>query len=246
MAGTWRSGREAGVTDVVIVTGAAGGIGSVISRHLQTAGFAVIPVDQSEPEQDPSSGRFIVGDIRSRDVAKVAIESASSVGSLVGLVNVAAIREYRDVLEFDEEFVDRHLGIDLAAPMLWTSWVARAMQASSTSGSIVNITSVMAHRAVPQNSAYGAAKSGLRGFTRAAALDLAPLGIRVNAVAPGPTATPMLAAGTAVPADTIARIPLGRFGAPDDIAHAVRFLLSGESGFITGTTIAVDGGYLAG
>lgn len=112
-------------------------------------------------------------------------------------------------------------------------------------GSIVNLSSTMGHKAAPGMSLYTASKHAVEGLTKAAALEAAGFGVRVNAVAPGPTETPMLDRLTADPARSaalMASVPLGRFGTPEEIAHAIVFLASAEAAFITGHVLYVDGG----
>ena len=114
-------------------------------------------------------------------------------------------------------------------------------------GSIINVTSQLAEVARPERAAYVASKGGGRSLTHAMALELAPHGIRVNAIAPGPTLTGLTRASYADPERrraTIAQIPLGRLGEPDDIVGAILFLASDESRWVTGSTVTVDGGYL--
>jgi NAD(P)-dependent dehydrogenase (short-subunit alcohol dehydrogenase family) len=114
-------------------------------------------------------------------------------------------------------------------------------------GSIINVTSQLAEVARPERAAYVASKGGGRSLTHAMALELAPYGIRVNAIAPGPTLTGLTRASYADPERrraTIAQIPLGRLGEPEDIVGAILFLASDESRWVTGSTVTVDGGYL--
>lgn len=234
------------VPGVVIVTGAAGGIGGAVATKVLAAGWRAVLVDLADPHDAvPDGCTWISGDVTSEADAKQAVTAATKLGPLLGLVNVAGIRDYRPFLEVDADILRRHVDVNLIGPALWMREVARAITSAGTSGSIVNITSIMAHTAVAQNAAYCASKAGLLGLSRAAAIDLAPHQIRVNCVAPGPTDTPMLRGGSVVPSNVLARMGLGRLALPDDIADVVTFLLFDASRFVTGTTVTVDGGYLA-
>ena len=129
---------------------------------------------------------------------------------------------------------------------------AREMRAQRSGGAIINITSRLAHAGVPTMSVYSASKGALEAFTRAAAVELAPFGIRVNAVAPGMTRTPLYEnwlAGLPDPEEEARRvtaaIPLGRIAEIADVAAAVEFLASPEAAYITGVSLPVEGGYLA-
>ena len=252
--------------DVVLVTGAAGGIGAAIAERVLADGWTAVLVDLTVPDPPAVShpygrgegsppddtdarrqgtGHWVRGDVRSATDAATAVAAAGRLGSLRGLVNAAGVRVYRRFDRLDEALLREHLDVNLLGPALWMRAAAEAMIATGGGGSIVNLTSVMAHAAVPQNAAYCGSKAGLLGLSRAAALDLAPHGIRVNCLAPGPTDTPMLRSGTAVPAGVLDRIPLGRVGTPADIAGVVSFLLSADSAFMTGGSVQVDGGFLA-
>ncbi|HEY0639399.1 MAG TPA: SDR family oxidoreductase, partial [Pseudonocardiaceae bacterium] len=204
----------------------------------RAGGWTTVLVDLSVPVA-PAAGRWVRGDVRSAADAAAAFRLATGLGPVRGLVNAAGVRVYRAFADLDENLLRHHLDVNLIGPALWMSAGAAAM---TDGGAIVNITSVMAHGAVPRNSAYCASKTGLLGLSRAAALDLAPR-IRVNCLAPGPTDTPMLSAGTAVPPGLLDAIPMHRLGTPDDIAAAVAFLLSPDAAWITAATLPVTGGY---
>ena len=229
---------------VVVVTGAAGGIGSAIADRLDQDGFALVLVDK-RPCSRPDAVA-IEGDVTSAIVMEEALSAADELGDLYGLVNAAAVREYRPFLEIGTEFVDHHFAINVLAPLQWMVAFARRLVDRGVGGSIVNVTSIVAHRAVRANSTYAATKSALRSLSDGAALDLSPHGIRVNCVAPGPTRTEMLEGvlvDTAVAMALTERIPLGRVAEAAEIAPAVSFLLSAENTFMTGSTVTVDGGY---
>jgi NAD(P)-dependent dehydrogenase (short-subunit alcohol dehydrogenase family) len=231
---------------VAIVTGAGSGIGAQLVASLISKDWSVVAVDQefSGDAFKNDKLKFLVGDVRDDSTIKTALSMASQLGQLWGLANVAGVRGYREFIKIDQEFLQSHLSINTIAPLLWIQAVANLMIENSINGSIVNITSVMSERVVKSNGAYCISKAGLSALTKIAALELATFGIRVNAVAPGPTDTAMLSVLDEDQREGIVnRLPLKRLGTPSDITEAVLFLLERGS-FITGSTIYVDGGYL--
>ena len=144
------------------------------------------------------------------------------------------------------------LAVDLAAPIRVTREVARVMVEQGTGGSIMNLSSRLGTIGVETMGTYGAAKGGINAFTRHAAIELAQYGIRVNAVAPGLTETPLVAEWLAARTTrrrsgerVAAQIPQGRIGAPDEVAWAIAWLASDVSPHVTGAVIPIDGGYTA-
>ena len=168
------------------------------------------------------------------------------------LVNNAGIDFTSDLLETALEDVRRVLEVNFIGAFLMLKEAARAMRRSGKGGSIINVTSRTASVGVPTMTIYGATKGALLSLTRGAAIDLARYSIRVNAVAPGLTQTPLFEAWLAAQADperfreaTVATIPQHRFASPQDVASAILYFASDESSHVTGASLAVDGGYTA-
>lgn len=250
-----RDGRLAG--KVAIITGGGGDICAAIARAFADAGARLVLVDKDEE----ASGRvgaaladdghdvlLEVGDVTDASLATALVEQISGKWSPPDvLVNGAAVRTFHSFLDLEAAVALRHYEVNVIAALRWTQAVARKLVASGRSGSVINVTSVVASRAFPANAAYAASKAALASMTRSAALDLGEHRIRVNSIAPGPTRTRLTAellADAAVAARLEERIPLGRIGEVDDVAGAAVYLASDESAFVTGITLSVDGGYL--
>jgi NAD(P)-dependent dehydrogenase (short-subunit alcohol dehydrogenase family) len=241
----------------VVVTGGASGIGRAIALGLGEAGVAVVVAEvnadrgtetAAEIEARGGQALAVVCDVSdARSVQAMTERAVARFGRLDLLVNNAGVTSSYHVLEMPESEWDRVLGVNLKGVFLCSQAAARVM-APVGRGVIINVSSQLAEVARPNKSHYVTAKGGVRMLTKALALDLAPHGVRVNAVAPGPVetelATPLLEDPTQRAA-ILSRLPLGRLGQPDDLVGAVIFLASDAARFITGATIVVDGGYLA-
>jgi 3-oxoacyl-[acyl-carrier protein] reductase len=236
---------------VALVTGAGRGIGAAVARRLAAEGAAVA-VNDIDPEAargcaDEIGGLAVAADVSSpEDVDRLFEEVDAAHGRLDILVNNAGlIGQTRHFLEADEEWWRRLIDTNLGGVFNCSSRAARVM-ARNGGGAIVSSSSGGATRAHRGEAAYDASKGGIEALTRAMALDLAPYGIRVNAVAPGSI---NVAPAGSVPDETLAErgasIPLGRVGTPDDLAATYAFLVSDEAAYITGVVIAVDGGMVA-
>jgi 3alpha(or 20beta)-hydroxysteroid dehydrogenase len=174
-----------------------------------------------------------------------AVKAAEALGGLHGLVNNAGIYQPKPLAETDAELWERHLRINQTGCFLGMKAVLAPMERSG-GGAIVNISSGAGLRGSPQAFAYSATKWALRGMTKSAAMDLAKKKIRVNSVHPGPIETDMISWRT--PEETAKRlkmVPMRRHGTADEVAQLVLFLLSDESGYITGAEVAIDGGVTA-
>ena len=167
-------------------------------------------------------------------------------GRLDIVLESAGISHRVNFLDLDPDTWNRIIAVNLTG-MFHLGQAAALQMAKQGGGSIINVTSQLAEVARPERAAYVASKGGARSLTHAMAVDLAAHGIRVNAIAPGPTLTGLTRASYTDPEArraTEAMIPLGRLGQPDDLVGAVLFLASDESRWVTGSTVTVDGGYL--
>jgi 3alpha(or 20beta)-hydroxysteroid dehydrogenase len=239
---------------VAVITGAARGQGEAEARLFVAEGARVVLTDVLVDEVEAvaaSLGGLAVA--RAHDVADEAawaavVELATSrFGGVDVLVNNAAIHRIRPLLEETAPDLRRILDVNLVGPVLGMQAVVPSMQARG-GGAIVNISSLAAHSGFWGHGAYGSSKWALRGVSRTAAVELGPLGIRVNSVYPGMVDTAMLPPAGDPGTDTArtAHLPLGRVGRPGEIAEAVVFLASDASSYMTGAEIVIDGGSLAG
>ena len=246
------SGRKA------LVTGASRGIGRALAEGLACAGADVAVGARSEAAlQDTVSAIVGMGqrstaiamDVTCKDDCAAAIEKAGGfLGGLDILFNNAGMEEVRPAMDVDEALWDRILDTNLKGAFFCSQAAARSMQAAGHGGAIVNICSLTSEVGIPTAVPYGSSKSGLLGMTRGLAAEWAPLGIRVNGIAPGYFRTaltePFYRSESWQDA-MLAKIPLGRFGRLEDLVGAAIFLASDASGYVTGQCLAVDGGTLA-
>ncbi len=230
-----------------VVTGAAGGIGSAICRRLASEGASVAVTDL-EPAACQALAREIGGSAHGLDVtdAGAARRLADELGEVDILVNNAGWDEVAPFLETTPDLWDRLLRVNLYGQIAVAHAFALGM-ARRGSGTIVNIASDAGKAGSTGEAVYSAAKGGVIAFTRALARELARHQVRVNAVCPGPTDTPLLRAfegerGQRIIEGLKRAIPFRRFAQPDEIAAMVAFLASDEAGYITGQAFSVSGG----
>lgn len=244
---------------VALVTGATSGIGVEVARRLVADGFSVVVSGRSAERGARVASdlgehaRFVEADLTaSGAAARLVQRAAAEFGRLDVLVNNAAIDHTNDLLEVGEDEIRETFETNTFAAMNVLIAAARVMREQGDGGSIINVTSRLASIGVPTMGIYSASKGAMLAFTKAAAIDLAGDRIRVNAVAPGMTRTPLYQEwleGLPDPEEEAARvaaaIPLGRIAEPEDVAAVVSLFASPESSYLTGVSVPVDGGYLA-
>src|SRR5271165_3400400 len=244
---------------VALVTGGARGIGLATAKRFLADGWGVALLDIDADTLNRTHAALatsfagsgatmaICCDVADRDgVGEAFAALAQKFGRLDALVNNAGIAVFKPILDVSYEDWSRVLAVNLTGPFLCTQAAAPLMR-DSGGGAIVNITSISGLRASTLRAAYGTSKAGLAHLTQQQAIELASLGIRVNAVAPGPVDTAMAKAvhTPEIRAAYHDAIPLNRYGLEQELAEAIFFLCSDRASYITGQTIAVDGGFEA-
>jgi NAD(P)-dependent dehydrogenase (short-subunit alcohol dehydrogenase family) len=239
---------------LAIVTGVLGGIGSATAEAFRRAGWRVIGIDRETPSTVLDLEMFWQIDLATDGVRSELAARFASVGPIDALVNNAALQVNRMLIETDLGDWDDVMATNVRGPYLAIKHAYEGLRAAR--GAVVNVSSVHSLSTSPGLAAYAASKGALTALTRAAALEFASAGIRVNAVLPGAVETPMLRQGLARMtgegtmderlAQLAASIPLARIGDASEIAEAILFLADpGRSSYITGQTLVVDGGSLA-
>lgn len=240
------------VGDTALVSGAARGIGKACVEALLRAGCArVYSVDLAAHEV-PDGAIAVACDVADVDSVDALVDRADD--RIAILVNNAGIYEARDALEISDEAWRRTFDVIVNGTFYFTRAVARRLIADHAPGAVINISSIAGKRAFPMQADYCAAKAAVLGFTRAAALDLAPHRITVNAICPGTINTPMihqvitdLALVNGISDDEqrdalLRDIPIGRMQEPEEIAAGVVYLASNGSRAVTGEALTIDGG----
>jgi len=238
-----------------IVTGASKGIGAGIAKALGAAGAAVVVNYASDKagaekvvaEITAKGGRAVAvhADMaKAADVTRLFDEAAKAFGELDVLVNNAGVYQFAALEEVTEEQYRRQFDINVLGPLLATREALKHF--GPNGGSVINVSSVASTAAYPTTSVYSATKAALDSITRSLAAELGPRNIRVNAVNPGGTETEGFVTagvkGSEFEQQMIASTPLGRIGAPEDIAKVVLFLASDQSNWVTGAAILASGG----
>lgn len=240
---------------VAIVTGATGGIGTATARRLATEGALLVlggrSADRGQALAADIGGEFVQGDLVTPDAPDCLVNAAlDRHGRLDVLINNAAVDHTGDLLKTPMAEIRPLFELNIFAALRMLQAAGMAM--ADHGGAIINVTSRLASIGVPSMSLYSASKGALQALTRAAAVELAPLGIRVVAVAPGMTRTPLYDAWllsqpdpAAAEREVQATIPQRRLASPQDIAAAIAYLASDDASHVTGAILAVDGGYTA-
>jgi len=246
---------------VAIITGARRGMGKSHAKTFAKSGAKVVVADISleecqqvadEIKKEGGEAIAVKCDVtKKEDIDNMVKAAVGKWGKVDILVNNAGICQFKPFLELTEEEWDRTININLRGYFLCAQACAKEM-AKKKSGVIVNIASVAMGQVgvgMPALAHYCASKGGIVAMTEALALELASFNIRVNAISPGAIDTPMTEALKADPKmmeAILARIPLRRMGKPEEVSNLVLFLASDESSYVTGSTVVIDGGWLAG
>ena len=242
---------------VAVVTGASKGLGRQMAESLAAGGASVALVARSSDlldkvvagiRQNGGTAEAIVADVTDESaVAEVVEQVTDRLGVCDILINNAGINNRKSIIDFSLAEWNEILAVNLSGPFLCSRAFVPGMKEKKW-GRIINMTSIMTHISLPNRTGYSTTKAGLLGFTKALALELASDGVTVNGISPGPFATEMNKPLIEDPDKNkmfLERIPLGRWGKVKEIGSLAAYLCSDDAGFITGTDIVIDGGWIA-
>src|SRR5262245_877735 len=242
---------------IALITGASRGIGRAMAISLSSAGAAVALVARDAAklegvrrEIEAAGGRagvFPADVTQEDDVARLARDAAAQLGPVQILINNAGINIRKPVVEFTLAEWRQVMDTNHTSAFLMCRAIVPQMQGTGY-GRVLNIASTMAHVSIPARAAYSSSKAALLGLTRALALELAPDGITVNSISPGPIATEMntvLLENPEANRQFLSNVPLGRWGRPEEPGSLASYLCTEDAGFITGADFLIDGGWCA-
>jgi NAD(P)-dependent dehydrogenase (short-subunit alcohol dehydrogenase family) len=240
-----------------LITGASKGLGKAMALELSSAGATVALVSRdasklsevlAEIKNAGGKAEYFVADVSSEaQVDKLETEISARVGKVQILINNAGINVRKNLTDFTLDEWQSVLNTNLTSVFLMSRRFVPHMRGTGY-GRVLCMTSIMSHVSLPQRSAYSASKAAVLGLIRALALELAPEGITVNGISPGPFATEMnlpIINNPELNTQFVANIPVGRWGKVEDIGSLANFLCSDAASFITGTDILIDGGWCA-
>ena len=242
---------------VAVITGAGKGLGKTFAIALASEGAHLALIGRNaEPLNDVAiaarklnvTAEVFTGDVsREEDVRNMEQGIVAKFGKVHILINNAGINIRKNVTDFTFDEWTSVININLVGAFLMCRSFVPHMRGEGY-GRIINLTSIMSHISLPGRTAYSASKAGLLGFTKALALELAPEGITVNGISPGPCATEMnipILNNPELNQQFVSKLPVGRWGKVEEIAHLLLYICSPNSGFLTGTDIVIDGGWTA-
>jgi NAD(P)-dependent dehydrogenase (short-subunit alcohol dehydrogenase family) len=231
---------------VAVVTGGSSGIGAAVINAMLEVGINAVSLDLREPAEPQPGARYITADVTDRSALEAAFQSIDEQEGRVDiLVNNAGFQRVGRTEEYDPDSWREVIDVHLFGMFHCTALAIPRMKALG-GGAIVSVASTAAIVGLPGRGPYSAAKGAIGSFTRSLAVELAPNDIRVNAVAPGSTMTPLVQQGLddgSIGPDFIKQIPMRRLAEPLEIARCIRFLASEDASYVTGATLVVDGGW---
>lgn len=233
---------------VAIVTGGAGGIGHALVTSFAESGYRVLSVDSRTGFDHPNVTNYETDLAKLEELDKIIDYCLNQFNTIDVLINNAAVSLGKDALETDHTTWHTTMNVNVTAPFFLSQKTAKVLIDQKKAGAIVNMASVNSFAAERAHAAYVTSKGAIAAMTKSLAVDLAPFGIRVNAIAPGPIETTKTAEIFAQPdyVQAIKKgIPLSRAGSPLEVAKLALFLSSADASYITGQVIKIDGGYLS-